>query len=309
MAIAIIGPTSYIAEHLINTLAEGGKDYHLISLRKRGEAVYEGNNVTFKDELTVDMMKEMAVEAAILCVSMSAIECERDPGKAHYINTEQVVEIVDTLARGGTSRFMYLSTIKVYGEELEGRITESTNVAPATIYGETHYKAEVALRKLASEKGLEMLVVRMSNVFGPPVVDRDSAWSLAANCFAKQMASKGLIDVRSPEVMRNILPMEKLIRFITLWLERGIDTNRVEVVNLGSNTTLSMRSLAELIQECYCGQIGVDSIGIASSREKATFEFSTELSLGIVESMEARDNSSILLEMKRLCKTSKKLFG
>ncbi|QNG28966.1 NAD(P)-dependent oxidoreductase [Synechococcus sp. LTW-R] len=310
MAVALVGPTSYIAERLASALDEAGKNYHLISLRNKGEAEYKTRrSVTSKDELTVDMIKDLGIDSAILCASMSAGECEQNPDKAHYINTEQVVATVDALARGGTKRFMYLSTIKVYGEGLEGRITERTNAAPTTIYGKTHYNTEVTLRRLASQRGIEVLMVRMSNVFGPPVTNKDSVWSLAANCFARQMASKGLIDVRSPKVMRNILPMEKLINFITAWLERGINAHRVEVVNLGSSTTLSMKSLAELIQECYCGRLGVDDIRSVANTEKAAFQFSTDHSSGLMSIARADDEEVVLFEMKRLCDTSRKLFG
>lgn len=310
MAIALIGPTSYIAEHLISTLDEAEKDYHLISLRKKGEATYEGRkNITFKDQLTTDLIKDMSISSAVLFASMSAVECEQNPRKADYVNTEQVVDMVDTIARGGTKRFMYLSTIKVYGEDLKGNITESTNAVPTTVYAKTHYNTEVALRRLASQKGLELLVVRVSNVFGAPVVNKDSAWSLAANCFARQMACEGLIDVRNPEVMRNILPMIMIINFITVWLEKGVDSNRVEIVNLGSSTTLSMKSLAELIQECYCGEIGVDDISTVANTVKAAFQFSTELSSGLMGNVRVDDKELVLFEMKRLCETSRKLFG
>lgn len=310
MVTAVVGPTSYIAERLVSSLDEAGEKYHLISLRKKGEALYNTKTgVNFKDELTVDMIKNMGIDSAVLCASMSAAECEQNPGKAHYINTEQVVEMVDALAQGGTNRFMYLSTIKVYGEDLEGTISETTNANPSTIYGKTHLNTEVALRRLASERGLEMLSVRMSNVFGPPVVNKDSAWSLAANCFARQMASEGVIDVRSPEVMRNILPMEKLISFIRIWLGSDCDTHGVKVINLGSRTTLSMKCLAKLIQKCYYGQIEVDDIRSVGNTEKSRFEFSTELSAGIMGGKEAEDESSVVLEMRKLCETTKELFG
>jgi len=165
------------------------------------------------------------------------------------------------------------------------------------------------LRELASEKGLDVMVVRLSNVFGAPIMNKDSAWALAANSFARQMASKGSIDVKSPETVRNILPMKSLISFITNWLERRIDKHTFNVMNLGSETTLSMKSLAELVERCYLGQIGKDDIDSGAKKEEPTFQYSTELTLERLYIIEEGENSSVLMEMKRLCDASRRLFG
>lgn len=310
MSIAIVGPTSYIAEHLASTLETDGKEYYLVSLRNRSEAEYTTTKrVIFSDELTKGNAEDIDISSAVLCASLSAQECERDPEKAHYINTRKVLDIVETLAARGTKRFMYLSTIKVYGEELEGRVTERTRTKPGTIYAKTHYNTEIALRELAARCDVEMLVVRLSNVFGAPVGNQESAWSLAANCFARQMASEGSIDVRSPEIVRNILPMGKLVSFITSWLDRSIETHTVELMNIGSGTTLSMKDLAELVKGCYFGDISEADLVLDAYNKGDTFQYSTDLPLRMTSRSERADNSLILLEMKRLCDASKIVFG
>lgn len=310
MAVAVVGPTSYIAEHLASTLEVDGTGYHLITLRNKGEAIYKTKKrVIFREELTKEKVEAMGITSAVLCASMDAKECEQYPERAHDINTREVLNVVDALASGGTKRFMYLSTIKVYGEDLEGKITESTDASPKTIYAKTHYDTEEALRGLASKKGLDVIVVRLSNVFGAPITNNNSAWALAANCFARQMASAGYIDVKSPEIFRNILPMKSLISFITDWIKRRVDAHTFRVMNLGSETTLSMKSLAELVERCYLGQIGKDDIDSGAKKEKPSFQYSTDLTLERLYIIEEGENSSVLMEMKRLCDASRRLFG
>lgn len=310
MAIAIIGPTSYIAQHLASTLEGDSKEYYLLSLRDKGETEYEAkDNVVFRDELTKRMEEDMAISSAVLCASMTAKDCEQDPARAGYINTRKVLDMVHAMAEAGTKRFMYLSTIKVYGEDLNGRITESTSSDPETIYAKTHYDTEVALRELAAKKDLEVLVVRLSNVFGAPVFNKESAWSLAANCFAKQMASRGSIDVKSPEVIRNLLPMEKLVSFIERWIDNGIETQEIEVINMGSKATVSMRSLAQLVEGCFNEDIGEADIESMINTEKTAFQYSTDFSLRVIGRSDAEDSRSIWMEMRRLCDASKELFG
>ena len=211
MTVAIVGPTSYIALRLRERLEDLGDKYHLISLRRRGDKTYNDEEMLFDQELTEADLQHLGISCVVLCASLTARECESDPKRAAAVNTDHIYRLVCKLARAGVRRFLYLSTVKVYGEDLAGEVTEKSNVFPVTVYALTHYRTEQMLYELGQKWDLEILTLRLSNVFGSPL-DRDSAaWFLATNNFAKQMAIRGSISVKSPTVVRNILPMNRLI--------------------------------------------------------------------------------------------------
>ena len=310
MTIAIVGPTSYVAEHLKAALDEDGRGLRLISLRRKGEVAYDDDReIVFEDDLTIPVIKDMGISSVVLCASLDAKECELHPQKAQLVNTGKVVKLVDMLSRASVKRFMYLSTIKVYGEDLVGEVTEETLARPESTYAMTHYETELALRELASKRGFELIVVRLSNVFGAPLVFKEAAWALAANCFARQMASQGSIDVKSPEVVRNILPMGVLIDFITSWLEREIDTSAIQIVNVGSKTTLSMSRLARLIRGYYLGELKEDCVHLYHKYEENGFRYSIEKMTGLVNRIEEDDRLRVVLELRELCVKSREIFG
>lgn len=72
-------------------------------------------------------------------------------------------------ARAGVKRFVFVSTVKVHGEESSIPYQEDFPMAPADPYGASKAEAEAALRKVALETGLEVVIIRPPLVYGPGV--------------------------------------------------------------------------------------------------------------------------------------------
>jgi nucleoside-diphosphate-sugar epimerase len=87
------------------------------------------------------------------------------------VNTTATENLARQAARTGVRRFVYLSSIKVNGEQsVPGRpFTERDEPAPADPYGVSKHEAEVALRRVAQETGLEVVTIRPPLVYGPGV--------------------------------------------------------------------------------------------------------------------------------------------
>ncbi len=71
----------------------------------------------------------------------------------------------------GVKRFVYVSSVKVNGEETHGQhsYTEQDKPAPQDPYGISKWEAEQALQHSAQDTGLEVIVVRPPLVYGPGV--------------------------------------------------------------------------------------------------------------------------------------------
>jgi nucleoside-diphosphate-sugar epimerase len=74
-------------------------------------------------------------------------------------------------ALAGVKRLVFLSSIKVNGEETfpPSRFKESDAVNPQDPYAISKYEAEQALYRVANETGLEVVVIRPPLVYGPNV--------------------------------------------------------------------------------------------------------------------------------------------
>jgi UDP-glucose 4-epimerase len=87
------------------------------------------------------------------------------------INVGATLNLARQAAKAGVSRFIYLSSIKVNGEQtLPGQpFTEEDAPLPLDPYSISKYEAEEGLRTLARQTGLEVVIIRPPLVYGPGV--------------------------------------------------------------------------------------------------------------------------------------------
>jgi nucleoside-diphosphate-sugar epimerase len=85
------------------------------------------------------------------------------------VNTEGTKKLAREAVKAGVKRLIFISTIKVNGEEADIPFTEDSPTQPADPYGISKWEAEKALRQIEEEDGLEVVVVRPTLVYGPGV--------------------------------------------------------------------------------------------------------------------------------------------
>jgi nucleoside-diphosphate-sugar epimerase len=87
------------------------------------------------------------------------------------VNLHGTVNLADQAARAGVKRLVYVSSVKVNGECTAGTqsFIESDQADPQDPYGVSKWQAEQALQRIASETGLEIVIVRPPLVYGPGV--------------------------------------------------------------------------------------------------------------------------------------------
>jgi nucleoside-diphosphate-sugar epimerase len=86
------------------------------------------------------------------------------------VNVEGTRNLARQAAAAGVRRFVFLSSVKVNGENTAGRaFTESDPPHPEDPYGASKREAEDALRAIAAKTGLEVVILRPPLVYGPAV--------------------------------------------------------------------------------------------------------------------------------------------
>ena len=87
------------------------------------------------------------------------------------VNLHGTENLAEQAASVGVKRLVYVSSIKVNGEETHGQhnYTEQDTPAPRDAYGISKWRAEQALQRIAQETKLEVVIVRPPLVYGPGV--------------------------------------------------------------------------------------------------------------------------------------------
>jgi nucleoside-diphosphate-sugar epimerase len=87
------------------------------------------------------------------------------------VNVEGTVNLARQAVRAGVTRFIYLSSIKVNGEQTLPGLPYTAEDVPNPIdpYGISKQEAEIALRQLSAESGLDVVIIRPPLIYGSRV--------------------------------------------------------------------------------------------------------------------------------------------
>ncbi|MDN4545793.1 SDR family oxidoreductase [Pseudomonas sp. C32] len=87
------------------------------------------------------------------------------------VNVEGTLRLARRAAESGVKRFIFISSIKVNGEStLLGKPFKADDCPnPLDPYGVSKYEAEVSLKQLGDETGMEVVIIRPPLVYGPGV--------------------------------------------------------------------------------------------------------------------------------------------
>lgn len=124
-----------------------------------------GAKTDWRDALT-------GVDAIIHCAARVHVmqETVANPLDAfRAVNVAGTGQLARQAAAAGGKRFVMLSSVKVNGEGAAVAYRETDAPAPQDAYGKSKYEAEVALREIAAETGMEVVVVRPPLIYGPGV--------------------------------------------------------------------------------------------------------------------------------------------
>ena len=87
------------------------------------------------------------------------------------VNVDGTLNLARQAAAAGVRRFLFLSSVKVNGEFTSAGLpfTEEDPPSPADAYGVSKNEAELGLREIAAQSGMEVVIIRPPLVYGPGV--------------------------------------------------------------------------------------------------------------------------------------------
>lgn len=156
MKILITGSTGFVGSYFINKYK---KNYNIktFSFRKDAPKGISSGHINILDCSDVDVV----VHLSALVHQMGGASCE----EYEKINVTQTLELANKAKQFGVKHFIFMSTVKVYGEEADGSYTENSICQPEDEYGKSKLKAEIELKKLEN-KNFKISIIRTPIVYG-----------------------------------------------------------------------------------------------------------------------------------------------
>lgn len=177
MKVLLTGATGFVGRGVLARLCQENDVEVRVAQRGRAAPWPEGVEVAQIDGLSVAQSWDEAlqgVEVVIHCAARVHVMDEQaaDPlAGFRAVNVEATRHLAQQAAAAGVTRFVFVSSIKVNGEETAaGRpFTADATARPQDAYGQSKLEAEQALFAIAAQTGLEVVVVRPPLVYGPGV--------------------------------------------------------------------------------------------------------------------------------------------
>lgn len=160
------------------------------------------------------------------------------------VNVAATINLAKQAAAAGVRRFVFVSSVKVNGEEtLPGHpFTEADPPAPHDPYAISKMEAEQGLLALAAETGMEVVIIRPPLVYGPGV---------KANFLSMmRWLARGVpLPLGAVQNRRSLVALDNLVDLIITCLEHPAAANQIFLVSDGedmSTTELLRRTATAL---------------------------------------------------------------
>lgn len=247
MRVVVTGGSGFIGSHLLDRLERAGHEVVNFDLVPSPHHA-PGSIETVIGEIDDPAAARAALEGCDVVVHLAAIAdvdfVTRNPELADRVNVRGTQTLLDASRALGVGRFVYASTIWVYGDATGPElIDESAGLGlPKHLYTATKIAGEMYVASYGELYGLEYTILRFGIPYGP----RARPAAVLATFVAKAMEGQALTIAGDGTQSRRFVYVEDLADGIVAALAPSA-ANRV--YNLVGRESVSVRGIARTVRE------------------------------------------------------------
>lgn len=243
--ILISGANGFIGRALCPHLSSLG--YSVIPTVRHSSGL-EGERLVMEEQSWMHALAGCASIVHLAGITYATEEHETDPLPALFsANVINTIELASRAVEAGVRRFVFMSTVKVNGEETAPgcRFKPDDLTAPQDAYAISKLEAEIGLLEIARKTGLEVVIIRSPLVYGPEV--KGNFASLV------RWVNTGLpLPLGAIRNCRSMLSLENLVSFVALCADIEASPNAKNQVFLVSDgEDISTSELLRRVMKAY----------------------------------------------------------
>ena len=222
MKVLVTGAGGFIGRYLIPALVDKGQSVVATDLYVPKDAVpserltWHPLDVSRSEGVYKTMLSERP-DAVIHLVSWLAGPCEADPLRGWEINFLSTQYLLDAGIAAGLKRFVFSSSISVFGKGVPEPVRDDAVKEPITMYGQTKLACEHLLRWYKNKHGIEVGAVRFPWVYGP---GRETGiTAMYSSKLLDALARKEPLHIAWPEEKGDWLYVKDAVKALLLVLE------------------------------------------------------------------------------------------
>lgn len=245
--VLLTGATGFVGRALLQRVTATGQYNPVVAVRRQVVGLPSGVHVAHIDGLQPEAQWSQVLNGCGAVVHSAARvhvmhDTSSDPlAEFRKVNVEGTLNLARQAAAAGVRRFIFISSIKVNGEGTPVGVPyfADAQVAPVDPYGISKMEAEQGLRFLATETGMEVVIIRPTLVYGPGV--KANFLNMMRWLHKGVPLPFGAIDNR-----RSLVALDNLVDLIVTCIDHPAAANQTFLISDGEDlsTTELLRRMA-----------------------------------------------------------------
>lgn len=158
------------------------------------------------------------------------------------VNTEGTLNLANQAALSGIKRFIFISSMAVYGLSSSEPFIEADKEAPYDPFSLSKYEAEIGLREIAKSTGMEVTIIRPPLIYG---WDAPGNFGRLIRLLEKPLPLPfGLVSNK-----RSMIYIDNLVNFIIHCIDHPRAVNQTFVISDGQD--VSLNSLVRMVRRSW----------------------------------------------------------
>lgn len=246
--VLVTGGAGFIGSHIARRLADTGYNVTVIDNLATGDEQNIPEGVEFIDgdisvQRVISALPGNEFSAVLHLAAQSSGEVSHaNPGHDLKVNTLGTLYLLQWCKKHRVPRFLYASSMAIYGDPDHVPVSENTPCNPLSFYGISKLSSEQYIRSFARE-GLDTTCFRMFSVYGPGQNMTNMKQGMVSIFLAYLMKNERIWVKGSPDRFRDFIYIDDVV---DVWCKSLENENTFgKIYNLATGTKTRVGELVE----------------------------------------------------------------
>jgi UDP-glucose 4-epimerase len=250
MRFLVTGGAGFLGSALANWLVDDGHEVRVLDNLQAGDKSRLDPRVLFERGDVADIPKLWTLLQGVDCVyhlaaRVSVPESMMYPRDYNHVNVGGTVSLMEAMRDAGIRRVVLTSSGAVYGEQDEQPLHEALTLNPGSPYAVSKIAAEIYVRTIGAQWGIETVSLRIFNAYGPGQQLPASHAPVIPRFLKAALTGASLVVFGDGEQTRDFVYVDDVVAALVAAASApGVDR---QVINVGSGRETSLNDLVRAV--------------------------------------------------------------
>ncbi len=237
-----------------------------------GVIFIEGN---CQDESIIDQLNSYQFDAIFHIAGQASAELSfEDPLYDFQTNAQSTLLLLQYALMTKCKKFIYSSTMSVYGDQPDIPITEEATTLPVSFYAVGKLASEHYL-EIYSKNNIDIISLRLFNVYGPGQNMENLKQGMVSIFLAQALTNKHILVKGSPERFRDFVYIDDIINSFIISLR--VNQSGYRCYNVSTNVKTTIKDLIDKIVAYIPYEISVEYSNSTPGDQFGTYGDATKI--------------------------------